>query len=127
MHITTERGAGDAPKPYIEPSIEPSSVFVSEALELCELLAHEIQANGSRKPKVTSRWVQDMDKILRLDDRSVDQVRSAIFWCQGNSFWKANILSPAKLREKYDQLRLQASRDVGRHPLNGLSEFLAES
>ena len=127
VHMTTERGAGDAPKPYIEPSIEPSSVFMSEAVELCELLAHEIEANGSRKPKITPRWIQDMEKILRLDDRSFQQVSSAILWCQSNSFWKANILSPAKLRDKYDQLRLQASRDVSHHPLNGLSEFLAES
>ena len=127
VHITTQRGAGDAPKPYIQPSIEPSSVFMSEAMNLCELLAHEIEANGSRKPKITSRWVQDMEKIMRLDNRSPEQVRLAILWCQDNAFWKANILSPTKLREKYDQLRLQASRDVERHPLNGLSEFLAES
>ena len=127
VHIEQERGAGDAPKPYIEPSIEPSSVFMSEAVELCNFLAQLIQENGSRLPSVTNKWIQDMEKIMRLDGRTPQQVELAIRWCQKNSFWKANILSPAKLRDKYDQLRLQASREITTHPLSGLSDFLAES
>ena len=127
VHLVHERGAGDAPKPYIEPSIEPSSVFMSEAVQLCNLLANLIHENGSRLPKVTNRWIQDMEKIMRLDCRTPQQVEMAIRWCQKSSFWKANILSPSKLRDKYDQLRLQASREMTSHPLSGLSDFLAES
>jgi hypothetical protein len=127
VHLVHERGAGDAPKPYIEPSIEPSSVFMSEAVQLCNLLANLIHENGSRLPKVTNRWIQDMEKIMRLDCRTPQQVEMAIRWCQKSSFWKANILSPSKLRDKYDQLRLQASREMASHSLSGLSDFLAES
>ena len=127
VHLVHERGAGDAPKPYIEPSIEPSSVFMSEAVQLCNLLAHLIHENGSRLPKVTNRWIRDMEKIMRLDCRTPQQVEMAIRWCQKSSFWKANILSPSKLRDKYDQLRLQASREMASHSLSGLSDFLAES
>jgi hypothetical protein len=32
-------------------------------------------------------------------------------WCQDDDFWKANIMSPAKLRKQYDQLRLAAQRE----------------
>ena len=123
VHLVHERGAGDAPKPYIEPSIEPSSVFMSEAVQLCNLLAHLIHENGSRLPKVTNRWIRDMEKIMRLDCRTPQQVEMAIRWCQKSSFWKANILSPSKLRDKYDQLRLQASREMASHSLSGLSDF----
>jgi hypothetical protein len=31
-----------------------------------------------------------------------------IRWCQADEFWRGNILSMPKLREKYDQLRLKA-------------------
>lgn len=127
VHLVQERGAGDAPKPYIEPQIEPSCSFMSEASDLCNLLAHLIEQNGSRSPKITARWMGDMEKIMRIDGRTPQQVESAIRWCQGHAFWKANILSPAKLREKYDQLRLQASRDNKFHQLSGLADFLADS
>ena len=39
-----------------------------------------------------------------------EQVSAAIRWCQSDEFWRSNILSMSKLRDKYEQLRLQASR-----------------
>jgi len=126
VHLTTERGAPNAPKPYIEPYIEPSNIFMSEASDLCEFLADLIEENGSRRPKITEKWIDDMEKILRLDGRTVDQVRSAIRWCQGDAFWKCNILSPNKLRQKYDQLRLQAQRTSPLSRLSGLRDFVED-
>ena len=49
--------------------------------------------------------------MLDRDGRTEEQVSTAIDWCQDNEFWRANILSMPKLREKYDQLRMQAMRD----------------
>ena len=37
-------------------------------------------------------------------------IEGAIRWAQADEFWQANILSPTKLRAKFDQLRLQAQR-----------------
>jgi hypothetical protein len=43
----------------------------------------------------------------------------AIDWCQDDEFWRSNVLSMPKLREKYEQLRLQASRRrTGGRPTN---------
>jgi len=126
VHLTTERGAPDAPETYIEPQVEPSNIFVSDAVALCDYLADLIEENGSRRPQVSKRWVDEMEKILRLDGRSANQVRAAISWCQGDAFWKANILSPTKLRQKYDQLRLQAQRNSPLSRLSGLRDFVAD-
>jgi hypothetical protein len=49
--------------------------------------------------------------MLDKDGRTEEQVHAAIDWCQDSEFWRGNILSLPKLREKYDQLRLQASRE----------------
>lgn len=49
--------------------------------------------------------------LLDADGKTVDQVKAAIAWCQADPFWRANVLSMPKLREKYDQLRLQAQRE----------------
>jgi hypothetical protein len=51
--------------------------------------------------------------MLDRDGRTEQEVHGAIEWCQGDEFWRANILSLPKLREKYDQLRLQAQRRSG--------------
>ena len=46
--------------------------------------------------------------------RTPEQIEAAIRWCQADEFWRSNILSASKLREKYDQLRLAAARQPGR-------------
>jgi hypothetical protein len=51
--------------------------------------------------------------MLDRDERTVAQVIKAIDWCQSDEFWRSNVMSMPTLREKYDQLRLQASRGAG--------------
>lgn len=80
---------------------------------LCYHLADRIEANGSKRPEITKRWRSAARLMLDRDGRTEQQITAAIDWCQGNEFWRANILSMPKLREKYDQLRLQATRANG--------------
>ena len=87
--------------------------FSEETYFLCNLLADLIEKNGSKRPVVTNSWLIEADRMQRLDGRSVEQIRRAIEWCQHDHFWRANILSMPKLREKYDQLRLKASVQSG--------------
>jgi hypothetical protein len=96
-----------------------------EVDELCQLLADQIVANDGSPavylPRVTSKAWRDpmrllLDKDLAVDKHGqpvplparVEKARKAIIWCQASVFWRKNVLSPAKLREKYDQLRLAA-------------------
>jgi hypothetical protein len=37
-----------------------------------------------------------------------------IDWCQTDAFWKGNILSMPKFREKYDRLRIASNNQQGR-------------
>ncbi|MBQ1164300.1 hypothetical protein KBZ21_40615, partial [Streptomyces sp. A73] len=46
------------------------------------------------------------------DGITPDQAIAAIDWALANDFWQAHILSPAKLRAKYETLR----RHQGRPP-----------
>ena len=54
------------------------------------------------------RWAEDMDKIIRIDNRTHDQVKLMIEWCQSDDFWAQNILSPAKLRKQFNQMIVKA-------------------
>lgn len=81
---------------------------------LCQHLADRIETNGSKRPTITKRWRTSARLLLDVDGRTTDQVHAAIDWCQNDDFWRSNILSMPKLREKYDQLRLAAQRSQGR-------------
>lgn len=87
-----------------------ASVARPDVDRICEHLAAAVEANGSKRPAITQRWRDEARRMLDLDGRTVDQVLRAIDWSQADGFWRANILSVPKLREKYDQLRLAAER-----------------
>lgn len=77
---------------------------------LCEHLADWVEKNGSKRPTIGKRWHDAARLMLDRDGRTEEQVRNAIDWCQQDDFWKPNVMSMPKLREKYDQLRLAAQR-----------------
>lgn len=87
----------------------------SEELELAHALFQSIRLNNpTSMPKLNSpevlkthlqKWAAEFDKILRIDGRPFEDVKAVMYFSQTDSFWKANILSPPKLREKYDQLK----------------------
>jgi hypothetical protein len=76
---------------------------------VCGHLADRIQANGSKRPTITKGWRDAARLMIDRDGRAEEQIHRCIDWCQDDEFWRSNILSMPKLREKYDQLRLKAS------------------
>lgn len=97
-----------ATNPPPSPSSKPKPEFHPEADRLANILADLIEANGSKRPRVTDAWRDAIDKLIRIDKRAPSDIERAIRWSQAHHFWRSNILSAAKLREKYDTMRLQA-------------------
>lgn len=81
-----------------------------DAERLCVHLADRIEANGCKRPEISKKWLDAARLLIDKDGRTEEQVHAAIDWCQDDEFWRANILSMPKLREKYDQLRMHAMR-----------------
>ena len=44
------------------------------------------------------------DLVLRIDKIDADDIAAVIEWSQNDNFWRSNILSGKKVREKYQQL-----------------------
>jgi biotin operon repressor len=57
-------------------------------------------------------WAKHVDLMFRVDKRSAWHLRQVMEWCQAHSFWKPNILSTKKLREKYDTLTAQMNAEI---------------
>lgn len=102
-------GSGDSDR---EPPTAVVAVLPRPDVEgLCEHLANRIEANGSRRPQITGKWRDAARLLIDNDGVTPAQVRRCIDWCQADEFWRGNVMSMPKLREKYDQLRHAAHRD----------------
>lgn len=56
-------------------------------------------------------WAEHIEKLHRIDGRTYEQIEYMIRWTQADAFWQQNILSTAKLRDKFNDLipKLKAS------------------
>lgn len=120
-HLTTERGAPDAPEPYKNRTKEPS-IFMSEALRLTMLLADLVEQNGFDRPATNDKAVATMERALRIDGRTAEDLEGAIRWAAASEFWSMNIRSTEKLRQHFDRLRAEAMRTRSRS--QGIRDFL---
>lgn len=79
--------------------------------QLAEYLFEEMKKNNpeARNPDF-NKWANDIRLMMEIDKRKEEQVRNMITWSQSNDFWKGNILSAKKLRDKYDQMKVQANQ-----------------
>lgn len=61
-----------------------------------------------KKPNFESNGWADAVRLMReRDGRTYDQMADLARWVLNDSFWKANVLSPSKLRDKWDQLTVK--------------------
>ena len=82
----------------------------SEAYLLAKFLERCIAENNPKFPqneRQRQRWAKDFDLMLRIDRIDADDIAAAIEWSQDDNFWRSNILSGKKLREKYQQLAMK--------------------
>jgi hypothetical protein len=101
-------------------SQSPEGELTMEDAPLSHLLADkiaELDPDGNR-PKVTKRWVQAEDRMLRIDKRRPEEARRLLLWTMADPFWRGNVLSMPKFREKYTQLYAAASRAPRRPATN---------
>lgn len=80
----------------------------SDEIRLSELLLSCMKKNNPncKDPSMQS-WAKNIDLMIRIDRRDPKEIERIINWCQDDEFWKSNILSTGKLRDKYDQLYIK--------------------
>lgn len=91
---------------------------------LSHLLADLVAANdpNGKRPNVTKRWAEEEDRLIRLDGRRPEEAERLIRWTQADSFWRGNVLSMPKFREKYTQLYQAAVKDSQRKSAPGIDQ-----
>lgn len=71
------------------------------------LYSRILENNPNVKKPNLQTWANDMRLMMERDDRTEEQIIYLIDWVQNDSFWMSNIMSPRKLRERFDQLVLR--------------------
>ena len=81
-----------------------------ELLSLCERLAIAMRRNDPKAHVApeSKRWLDSARLLLDQDGRTVEEVERIIDWCQADEFWRSNICSMTKLRERFTQLAMRA-------------------
>lgn len=124
-----EHANSNAPSPIPTPIPTPNPIPIpknkkqhvdDESVRLASLLLEKSRAYdpkiaiGKDKQTIAS-WAKDIDKLIRIDKRTADEVESVILWCKSKgNFWIPNILSGKKLREKFPTLFSQMQTRGGR-------------
>ena len=105
-----------SPGPVRKPSPSVAAGSNPEAERLCFLLASLVEANGAKRPAITRAWLDAARLLLERDGRAPEEAERVLRWCQADEFWRGNILSLPKFRDKYDQLRLKELSTRGKVP-----------
>lgn len=91
---------------------ESSGVSPSDA-PLSHLLADLVAENdpNHKRPNITKAWAVEEDRLIRLDGRRREEAERLIRWTQADAFWRGNVMSMPKFRQRYGQLYQAAVED----------------
>ena len=90
------------------PELKTDHVEIAKAFQLL-FKANLVDAGAStvNVDKAKGNSIDDVRLLLETDKYTIEDLRSVYEFLQQNSFWKKNILSTSKLREKMDKLKLE--------------------
>ena len=93
----------DSGKDKEKPS--PKIKFSDADLNLAEHIYLKIKevAPKTQVPNYNS-WADSVRLMRERDNHTLEEIKDVFIWANSDSFWRTNILSPAKLREKFVEL-----------------------
>lgn len=91
--------------------------------ELAERFYQNILKNNpdAKKPDL-EKWANDIRLMMDKDNRTEKQITYLIDWVQQDDFEMVNVLSPSKLRKRFDQLVLKVKKQKTK-PSNNQNDY----
>lgn len=78
-----------------------------------------LMVNSAAKEPNWPVWSNDIRLMRQADGRNHKEICELFKWANQDSFWQANILSPGKLREKWDTLAAKRNSGGGQNGNGG--------
>ena len=76
--------------------------------ELFKKNLQELNISTSKLEKSKGSWIEHIRLLIENDKRTVEELREVFTFLRNDSFWKQNILSTSKLREKFETLLIKS-------------------
>lgn len=81
-------------------------------MKLAKYFVEQIRKNNPNfKEPNYQRWANDIRLMMERDNRTEEQIRYLMWWVQQDDFEMANVLSPAKLRKRFDNLVMKVKAE----------------
>lgn len=71
------------------------------------LLSLIIQNKKTFKQPDLQKWCLHMERMIKADKRSPEEIEKVIRWCQNDDFWFSKVTSTESLRQKFDRLGME--------------------
>ena len=92
----------------------------AEDVRLARWMFDKLKAlNSKHRQPSWSAWEKDIRLMRERDKRSRKEIALLFAWANADPFWQSNILSPGKLREKWEQLELKRRANGGADAAQG--------
>lgn len=79
--------------------------------EKVSVVANEAGISHLIKKSNMQSWADDMRKLIEIDQVDKHQAKQVMDWVTEDSFWKTNVLSAKKLRERFMELAIKMNAD----------------
>ncbi|MCM3411485.1 replication protein [Metabacillus litoralis] len=131
---TTQQQQQDPPKEPISPTVnkkpkyDEDNTYYRMALYFHKLVSGVAKEAGVehliRKANMQT-WADDFRKLIEIDGVDKHLAKSVMDWVTKDSFWKTNVLSAKKLREKFGELAIKMN--ATKNPVKPLRETVKDS
>jgi DNA replication protein DnaD len=94
----------------------PKQVYdeTSPYYQLATFFLEQIRNNNpEHKTPNLQKWSDEIRKMVEIDKRTIEQVKYLMQWVQQDDFEMINVLSPTKLRKRFDQLVIKVKKEKG--------------
>lgn len=91
----------------------PKQVYDESSIcfQLASYFLERIRLNNpEHKQPNLQMWSNDIRLMIEQDNRNEEQIRYLMKWVQEDDFEQANVLSPSKLRKRFDQLIIKVKQ-----------------
>ena len=99
-------------KPKRKKKVATAVLFNQRALDIALEFYETLELRDQEKvtPSLFNDWKDCIEKCVRLDKYTYDEVESVLRWTRQHCFWSTNVQSPLKLRKKDNNKTLYVSR-----------------
>lgn len=99
------------PKGRVDPLLQ--NKFCNEDLTAANYILKKIieLKPNVKKPNINA-WADQVRLMRERDKKSHREICELFKWANNDKFWQSNILSPAKLRSKWDELEIKSKTPV---------------